>query len=1080
MNLRNIILSDENIYNAIYALRSYMFEKGLMTDNDVELYHKLTDKYDFDFIQGVIKKCRERIKTMLQTDELFEVEVYFKLKKYDQENGKFSFRPIHTASLIDQICMMCMLMPLMFSDEKEGRHLSELSKLIPHNFYGNLPSTKVDEIFVKWQRMYKKYSELVIKKSQDCKDKHLYKNEVCLDLKDFFPSINPAYIYDFVRGKLMLVYKDDDTKTLEQVLTKLLYFHIKRENIEQWKEDYYPQGCGDNDGEYCTNRGIAQGLPQAYFFGNLMMLRIAELVEMEFPGEAFYYVDDSVVFTNEVDDREDFIRKVKKLNDYLAVIERETIECKQENALSRLNAKDSEAQKSIPYGIKYHEEGKSFCIPVDESYSGTGGLQYLTRQVSLAAAFSNNVDDVDDRISVEKLTALIDVIDEELKREKERLKKDKDKDESQIKLLKRHRKFFLYRLRYLSIREDGFISEEYLKDFNKRYQTDEDKFNIGELEDTFEEEIFQTECRMIVNWAEETVAGVFIIDISEYEVRLAGKSSRYLYYGKDLYGSSLYKYRESIAYKSLNVMMGRRFRAYALASVSRQKEIIDGFLLTWNKKSHSVYFPQYAWFIMSNSDEFVRKVYNAFFSTLYCIDITDRHNFSKYNNRCLNYVELRILAYLRNRYFTKKEFDRFVYDIIQESNPMERMKIDMALMEVLHVLITTVKNPLFVDNIILTHRLVSGLWKNGSKFLNAYTLHNEDHAITLIHQCIRLLKVIDYIGIKQNDYYVLFLACYLHDISMVIHPNINDFKLGNKESEMIVTRNMVKFKGLPKDKLAYHEKFRAMLIDVFSDVYSYFENDKRSKHPKDSAAYIKDQHDKFLNYIDDAILDYVALVSESHGYDTADVYGVKSNAKNDLFSVKYMMVLIRLADLMDMANDRVNYYRLRQNLDSLSEVSKFHWISHLITDRVYVTASYKVDKTKRLTQHPITESVKIKIFLNVEYSANLKKKFACTGCQAVHGIPEDEGYTSSVVNVTERTISCSCHTSKGGTGCPIICGWMMNKNWWLLNELLELKRYLNFTNNRLFNTEMEIVLLYKDTSPLDSDMFDAVRTYLEK
>ena len=150
---------------------------------------------------------------------------------------------------------------------------------------------------------------------------------------------------------------------------------------------------------------------------------------------------------------------------------------------------------------------------------------------------------------------------------------------------------------------------------------------------------------------------------------------------------------------------------------------------------------------MAHSDEFVRKVYNAFFSTLYCIDIADRHNFSKNNNRCLNYVELRIIAYLRNRFFTKKDFDRYVYDVIQESNTMERMKIDMALMEVLHVLIATVKNPLFVDNIILTHRLVSGLWKNGSKFLNAYTLHNEDHAITLIHQCVRLLKVIDYIGI---------------------------------------------------------------------------------------------------------------------------------------------------------------------------------------------------------------------------------------------------------------------------------------------------------------------------------------------
>lgn len=34
-------------------------------------------------------------------------------------------------------------------------------------------------------------------------------------------------------------------------------------------------------------------------------------------------------------------------------------------------------------------------------------------------------------------------------------------------------------------------------------------------------------------------------------------------------------------------------------------------------------------------------------------------------------------------------------------------------------------------------------------------------------------------------------------------------------------------------------------------------------------------------------------------------------------------------------------------------------------------------------------------------------------------------------------------------------------------------------NTRLFNTEMEIDLFYKDVSPLDSDMFDTVRGYLE-
>lgn len=1084
MSLLDKILSEQNIYNAIYALRSYVFEKGLLSADDIEIYHRLSDKYDFDNIQEAIDRCKTILVRKLQTNELFEVNVYFKLKKYDEEKDHFTFRPIHTASLYDQICMVCMLMPIMFDDQKGGRQLSELSKLLPHNFYGNLPCTNMDEIFIKWQQKYKAYSEQIIAKSQECKDRQLYKKEVCLDLQDFFPSINPAFIFDMVKEKMKLVYSGDDLVTLEKVLTSLLYFHIKKNNIAQWEDDYYPNGYKKTSNEYLPNRGIAQGLPQGYYFGNLMMLKVAEFVEKKFHGESFYYVDDSVVFTDAVKDKDDFKEKIKSLNDELSGLESDTIANKQKNAFKYLSKEDQEAHRSLSYGIRYHEEGKSFYIPVEDSYSGSGGLQYLTRQVSQAAVFSNNIDDVDDTISKEKLQALIAVINEELKREKERLKNDSERDESQLKLLKRYKKFFLYRLRLLVIREEGYVTSAYLEEFNNRFQIQIEKKDYLKLQEIFDEEIFQTECRLLINWSEPTLTNIFITTVNQFEQQLSKKTSdalQFLYYQKDLEGTSLLKYRENRAYQSLTVMFRKMYGVYATAMPQKQKKVINNFFLGWNVQSRKVYFPVYAHYVLDHSEEFVRKVYNTFFSVLYCVDATDRHNFSKNNNRCLNYAELRVLAYLRNRNFTKKSFDRFVYDIIQDTATMERMKIDMALMEVLHVLITTVKRPEFVDDIILTHRLVSGLWKNGSKFLNAYTLHNEDHAITLIHQCVRLLKVIDYIGIKQNDYYVLFLACYLHDISMVIHPNINDFKLGDVESEKIVTKNMVKFKKLSSANMqTYHEQFRNILVDVFSDVYSYFENDKRCKHPKESALYIKKQHEYFLNYIEDAILEYVSLVSESHGYDAVDVYGRKSNAKEDLFSVKYMMILIRMADLMDMANDRVNYYRLRQNLESLSVVSQFHWISHLITDQAFVTATYDVDANRRLTDHPITEHVKIKIFLNVKYSATLEKKTACNGCQATHGLrstmQEEKDYELTVVKVEDRSRTCSCHQK---TGCPIICGWMMNKNLWLLNELLELKRYLNQANTRLFNTEIEIDLFYKDVSPLDSDMFDTVRGYLE-
>ena len=1083
--LKELILEEQNIYNAIFALRSYVFERGLLSKKDVEVYHKLTDKYDFKFIETVINDCKQKLKTILETNELFVVDVYFKLKKFDNNKGGFVFRPIHTASLIDQICMVCMLMPLMFNDQKDKRQLSELSKLIPHNFYGNLPSVNVDEIFIKWQTMYKSYSEKIIAKSQECKDKQLYKKEVCLDLQDFFPSINPAYIYDLVKDKMKLVFNGDDLDTLEIILTKLLYFHIRKEKLNLWESDYYSRGYINPECEFLTNRGIAQGLPQSYYFGNLMMLKVSQIVEREFPGESYYYVDDSVVFTNAVEDHSSFVSKINTLNEELQSIEDETVETKLNDALHLLSNEDKNAQKGIKYGIKYHTEGKSFCVDVYNSYSGSGGLQYLTRQVSQAAVFSNNFDDVDDNISKDKLQALIDVIGNELVREKKRLLSDNDGDDSQLKLLKRYRRFFLYRLRLLKIREDGFVKDEYLDEFQKRFQIyTSKKIDYNELQQTFEEEIFQTECRLIIRRSDDNLTNRFIDIVKSFEQTLSNKENQAydrLYYCKDLEGTLLFKFKEDISYTSISSLFKEKYGVFSTAKSSKQKEVINSFLYNWRALSKQ-YFPGYTSFILNNSEEFSRKIFNTFFSILYCIDATDRHSFSKYNNRSLNYSEVRVLAYLRNDEFTKEGFTRYAYDIIQNNTPMELMKVDMALMEVLHVLITSVKNPLFIDNIILTHRLVSGLWKNGSKFLNAYTLHNEEHAITLIYQCLRLLKVVDYIGIKQNDYYVLFLACYLHDISMVINPNINDFKLGDLESEKIVSKNMLKFKKLPTtDIQEYHEQFRSMLVDVFTDVYSYFENDNRKKHPKESATYIKKQHDAFLKYIDDAILEYVALISESHGFDVADVYGRKSKAKNDLFSIKYMMILIRLADLMDMSNERVNYYRLRQNLESLSDESKFHWTSHLITDRALVTATYKVNPDRKLIQHPIKERLQIKLFLNVDYSATFEKGYECWGCQATHNKtssdPDESDYTVTSIVIKDKTHICNCSRN---TGCPIICCWMMKKNYWLVNELIELRRYLNQTNTRLFDTEIEMDLLYKDSISLDTDMFDVVRSYLEE
>ena len=72
------ITSDENIYNAIYALESYIFERGLLSETDLKLYNALSDKYDKVLIENTIAKCKDCLNHILLKGNLFTAKVYFK------------------------------------------------------------------------------------------------------------------------------------------------------------------------------------------------------------------------------------------------------------------------------------------------------------------------------------------------------------------------------------------------------------------------------------------------------------------------------------------------------------------------------------------------------------------------------------------------------------------------------------------------------------------------------------------------------------------------------------------------------------------------------------------------------------------------------------------------------------------------------------------------------------------------------------------------------------------------------------------------------------------------------------------
>ena len=140
------LLSDENIYLSIYSLNSYVFEYNLLNTEDRILYHRLQDKFDARLINGVITRVREQIIELFDKDKYIEAKVYFKPKKLS-ENGELEFRPLHSTGLITQIAIVSMLHLFVYEipEEEEGDpklRLSNLSRLIPSDFYGNRVSVK--------------------------------------------------------------------------------------------------------------------------------------------------------------------------------------------------------------------------------------------------------------------------------------------------------------------------------------------------------------------------------------------------------------------------------------------------------------------------------------------------------------------------------------------------------------------------------------------------------------------------------------------------------------------------------------------------------------------------------------------------------------------------------------------------------------------------------------------------------------------------------------------------------------------------------------------------------------------------
>lgn len=1060
------IISEENIFAAIYSLESYIFERNLLNKTDLATYYKLKDKYNTDLIKKIIRKCKNRLESILNSDDFFSIQVFFKMKKLikDNDTGKdiVECRPMHTADLITQICIVCMLNIIMYKESGEGkRQLSDLSQMLPSNFYGNIPSTAPENIFYNWKDKYKEYSENVIKTFDDAKESSLYKYEVVLDLEKFFPSINPLIVYNYILEKVKPIYGSDDFETLKVVLKKLLYFNVSNLSNEQALKEYYGKSY-NGDMSHHPNIGIPQGLPQSYFFGNICMVLVSEKFNEMFPGKSFFYVDDSVIYTNDENANEqNFIQSLIELDKKI-----ENSFEKYKNNSFKKNDKLILLVNNMTYKVHVHRDDKSTTSKIINTQKmNKAFLTPIALEASrVSFEINSTIDELEDNMLGEKIDALSMAVDLEIKNVEKRNHEKNPEFKVYLKTLKRYKKFFLYRKRLLDFRANKNI-ENIKTDFEELYRLKKNELiddDIKEIFHLFEENIFLAEAQLIYsNLVEKDEKKKFKKSIEKFEHFIL-KELPY----ENLYYKENFKDNDLIIseYDSLERISRIKLPNYSKSSLDERFSRLEKLLNENHIKELFEFGVGYDKYVYKYSNEYKRKIVNAYASRIFNVVLSDEPTIQKNNKRKITYWELRLFVYLRNYNCKMSDFTSFVPKLLSEKN--EHEKIDYGVYEVLDTFIKYVRTTDKVDDLILIHKYVSSIWKNGSRFLYFYTLHNQEHSVELIKCVVNICKTIDYFQIKNEDYYILFLSCYLHDISMVLQPDVNTFINDNFETDKIYTAFCTERERIlsePETK----ENIKKLMKISFEKVGQYFESITRDKHASESAKFIRNSKD--LDFLGNEIKQFVASVSEAHAFNPNDVYGLKSKAKSENISEKYIMILLRLADLLDMSKDRVSLNILKYNISNMPETSQFHWVTHAITDEYKIYSSYTFNgkdidgETFETVIKPenLKETITIEIKLNASNLTNVQS----LNCQNVNATLDT---TSHKILVNLEDGECK------SDNCIFLCKWFFSKNSYLQKELNALKLYLHRNSNNIFNTAINIKLNFENSTPLPDNYYDIV------
>ncbi len=1079
LDMYSRLFSKQNIYLALYSVDSYISNRELLIEEDKKELNRLKDKFDKNNIEKWIEKIQVRLRQLIDGEKYLHAKIYFKPKKYDEQDDKVVFRPLHSASLLEQITAVAMLNILIYDFDIENViSMSNLSRIIPHNFYGNRVAYEPERLFKPWQEQYKQYTSKANDYYKCFHENGEYKWEVNLDLENFFPSINPICLYNYIVQQIPVKYSENDRKILCRILEKLIFIEIDKLNKEELM--MYLGGKELNSCKFAM--GLPQGLPQSYFLANLFMVEVEKIYKNVLPGEMVFYVDDSVIFTNDIKNIENFGQKIDTINKDISKWMDKLYKIKNEYLSSDLIAFVEE--RIDFYGINIHPPGeKSTISNITDGKEGEVYIHCIGRETSKTAFDINtSFSDEESKILLNKTGCILEVVNNELEQvtselNDEQLNKDDRKyKESYKKKLVRYKKFFKYRNKDLQYREKSdtkSLQKEILFDLEFVDGGDR-KESLLEFFDKYNEDTLGAAISFVLKSMKEMGEdySVIVQKIIKLNQLLFGKNNKrtsYVYATyKEYIENSKSELPEVSGYTTLkklvkkrNFYVRKKTDNIKVALVKNELNKICGEYPVKDIMGDD--FFDIANLVITNSDEMQRMCINSVISSLMQIEISDDVVLQKNNNRKITYSELRILIYLRNNNFSLEEFEKNKDDFVKDEY---QYAIDYSIIQVLGAFRTFVSVPLYIDNLILVHKYTCDVWKNGSKHLYFYTLHNQEHAVDLIQNAIKIIRAIDYIDISKNDYYVLFIACYLHDISMVTFPDLDSIQSGTFEGNKIYSDFVKSVREELENSNLAKRPVKRMLKEYYMKMDAFYEKLVRDNHARNSAVEIRSRDE--LSFIDSALREIVAEVSEAHGYNVNEIYKIKSTASSKLWSQKFTKIVLRLADLLDMSNYRVSTLVLNHNLDNMGETSRFHWLSHLITTGYEIESQYYLDKDKKLNfleRHSIVEKITLKV--NVELPQMTHEM--SSGCKMMN-----------LEKIDKTTIYLQCGKECISDKCNFLCKWFVKKNGFLFLELASLQEYLESLPDNYFKPKIEVLVRSAEKNRLSPKQFTLLRKYVDR